>query len=103
MNHRNSAPRMAKSMILLALDMGLSSSTGSSIAARRSPSSSSSLISSSILFSLIVKNRTRAEMTMRTDAMTNGSSIVMRLGLSLLRYLERTKTIPSTVAKAPPK
>ena len=76
MNHRNSAPSIASSIRLLALDMGLSSSIGVSTAARRSPSAISSFISSAILFSFIVKNSTSAEMTISTDAMMNGSSII---------------------------
>ena len=66
-------------MVLLALDMGLSSSIGVSMAARRSPSAISSFISSAILFSRIVKNSTIAEMTINTDATMNGISMAQIL------------------------
>ena len=79
MNHRNSAARMASSIFLLALDMGLSSSMGVSTAASCSPSSISSLISSAILFSLMVRNSTKAEMTMSTEATIKGISMVQTL------------------------
>ena len=78
MNHRNSAPRMARSIRLFALLMGLSSSMGVSTAAISSPSASSSAISASILFSLIVANSTSAEMTISTEAIINGSSMIQR-------------------------
>ena len=76
MNHKNSAPRIARSIVLFALDMGLSSSTGVSTAASLSPSASSSFISSSILFSLIVAKRTSAEITISTEAIMKGISMV---------------------------
>ena len=76
MNHKNSAPRIARSIFLLAADIGLLSSTGVSIAARRSPSSISGLSSSASLFSLMVAKRTRAEITMSTEAIMKGISMV---------------------------
>ena len=79
MNQRNSAPRIASSMRLLALLIGLSSSMGVSTAAISSPRASSSAISCSILFSLIVAKSTSAEMTISTEAMMNGSSMTQRL------------------------
>ena len=79
MNQRNSAPRIASSMRLLALLIGLSSSMGVSTAAISSPRASSSAISRSILFSLIVANSTSAEITISTEAMMNGSSMTQRL------------------------
>lgn len=79
MNQRNSAPRIASSMRLLALLIGLSSSMGVSTAAISSPRASSSAISCSILFSLIVANSTSAEITISTEAMMNGSSMTQRL------------------------
>ena len=79
MNQRNSAPRIASSMRLLALLIGLSSSMGVSTAAISSPRARSSAISCSILFSLIVANSTSAEMTISTEAMMNGSSMTQRL------------------------
>ena len=66
-------------IFLLALDMGLSSSMGVSTAASCSPSSISSLISSAILFSLMVRNSTKAEMTMSTEATIKGISMVQTL------------------------
>lgn len=79
MNQRNSAPRIASSMRLLALLIGLSSSMGVSTAAISSPRASSSAISCSILFSLIVANSTSAEITISTEAMMNGSSMTQRV------------------------
>lgn len=79
MNQRNSAPRIASSMRLLALLIGLSSSMGVSTAAISSPRASSSAISRSILFSLIVANSTSAEITISTEAMMNGSSMTQRV------------------------
>ena len=105
MNQRNSAPRIASSMLRLAFDMGASSSTGVSTAAICSPRSISLLSSFASLFSLIVLNSTSAEMTISTEAMRKGSSMVqmLRSAAGALMYFESTKNRPSTVAKAPPK
>ena len=69
-------------MVRFSLDMGLSSSTGVAMAARRSPSSICSFISSASLFSLTVKNSTSAEMTISTEAIRKGSSMVQTLRAS---------------------
>ena len=56
--------------------MGPESSTGVAMAARRSPSAIWSFISSAMSFSLTVKNSTSAEITMSTEAMRKGISMV---------------------------
>ena len=94
---------------ILALLLGASSVTLSSTAASSSPRFLSSALSASILFSLILIKRIRAEITIKTEAMRKGASIAQMFPVCqvvapfLPRYWERTKTIPTMVAQAPPR
>ena len=53
----------------------------------------------------MVQNKTIAEMSIKAEAMMKGSSIVHKLWYlsePILRYSDKTKIIPTKVAKKPP-